>query len=339
VNAACILGCSGTALTPEETAFFDDVRPWGFILFRRNIESPDQVRGLTASLRAILGRPDAPILIDQEGGRVQRLGPPHWRRYPPARAFGDLPGDFETCASMARLGARLMAHDLANVGINVDCLPVLDTPSPGAHDIIGDRAYGDDPGTVAVLGRAAAEGLIAGGVLPVVKHIPGHGRAGADSHLALPVVGADAMALRNRDFAPFRALADLPVAMTAHVVYAAIDGSHPATTSAIVIKDVIRGHIGFDGLLMSDDLSMRALCGDLAERARDALAAGCDVVLHCNGDMAEMHQVTAAAGPLVGRPAARAAAALARLPKQPEPFDVAAGRARFEAAFAGRWAA
>ena len=340
IASACILGCSGPELTAAERAFFAEARPWGFILFKRNIESPEQVRALTRALRASIEREDAPVLIDQEGGRVQRVGPPHWRRYPPGRAYGDLAlNDPLQRREIARLGARLMAHDLLALGINVDCLPVLDVPEPGAHDVIGDRAYGEDVQTVVLVGRAAAEGLIAGGVLPVIKHIPGHGRATADSHLSLPVVEADLAELDARDFAPFRGLSDMPMAMTAHVIYAAVDARRPATTSRRVMREVIRGAIGFDGLVMSDDLSMKALSGDFARRTRDALAAGCDVVLHCNGDMAEMQAVAGACRPLAGKAKARAAAALARLPHAVEPLDVDEARDRFAAAFAGRWAA
>ena len=338
--AACILGCSGPVLGKTEKAFFADARPWGFILFGRNVETPDQVRRLTADLREAIGRDDAPVLIDQEGGRVQRLGPPHWRRYPPSRSYGLLPDhDPLLRREMARLGARLLAHDLVAVGINVDCLPVLDVPDPDAHAVISDRAYGDAPEQVAVLGRAAAEGLIAGGVLPVVKHMPGHGRARVDSHMELPVVDAGWDELDARDFAPFRALSDMPMAMTAHVIYAAVDRKRPATTSKKVVRKVIRGAIGFDGLVMSDDLSMKALSGALRLRAEAAREAGCDVVLHCNGDMAEMKAVVAGAGALKGRAARRAEAALARLPKSVEPFDATEGRARFDAAFGGKWAA
>jgi beta-N-acetylhexosaminidase len=337
--SACIFGCAATALTPTEQAFFRDLRPWGFILFKRNVESPGQVRALIDSLRACVDRPDAPVLIDQEGGRVQRLGPPHWNRYPPGRAYGTLPGNDPLLRrEVTRLGARLLAHDLAELGINVDCVPVLDVPVPGAHDVIGDRAYGTTPQEVAYLGRAAAEGLIAGGVLPVIKHIPGHGRAGADSHQALPVVEAPYAELDARDFTPFRMLSDMPMAMSAHVVYTAIDRKRPATTSRKAIRQVIRGAIGFDGLLMTDDLSMKALSGSFAERSRAALAAGCDVLLHCNGDMDEMKGVAAGARTLSGRAARRAAAALARIPKVAEPFDVAEARARFAAALDGHWA-
>jgi beta-N-acetylhexosaminidase len=334
VTAACIFGCAGPSLSVEEAAFFRDAAPWGFILFKRNLETPDQVRALVDALRATVDRPDAPVLIDQEGGRVQRLGPPHWPKYPTGRAYADLAAnDPLTGRSIARLGARLIAHDLVALGINVDCAPVLDVPAPGGHDIIGDRAYGAALESIATLGRAFAEGLIAGGVLPVIKHIPGHGRATADSHLDLPVVEASREALET-DFATFRMLSDMPMAMTAHVVYAAIDKKRPATTSPEMI-DLIRGDLGFGGLIMSDDLSMKALKGDFKSRARRSLKAGCDVVLHCNGDMAEMQAVASGTKALHGHAKRRAEAALARLPKTVEPFDVAEARARFAAAFPG----
>ena len=338
--AAAILGCSGLELTAREQAFFRAAKPWGFILFGRNVASPDQVRSLVSALRETVGRADAPVLIDQEGGRVQRLGPPHWGRFPPGRAYGDLAGNDPLLRrEITRLGARLMAHDLAALGINVDCVPVLDVPDPAGHEIIGDRAYGRSCDEVALLGRAAAEGLIAGGVLPVIKHIPGHGRARSDSHHDLPVVDASLADLDARDFAPFRVLSDMPMAMTAHVIYSAVDPRRPATTSRSVMRRVVRGAIGFDGLVMSDDLSMKALSGDFIERARASRAAGCDVVLHCNGGMAEMAAVVEGAGALAGRAAGRARAALARIARTPEPFDVAEGRARFDAAFEGRFAA
>ncbi|GGC69314.1 beta-N-acetylhexosaminidase [Chelatococcus reniformis] len=331
---AFIAGLSGPVLTADEQAFFRDAEPWGFILFRRNVETPDQVRALTGALREAVGR-DAPILIDQEGGRVQRLGPPHWPKYPPGRAFGTWrSNDPQAQRELARAGARLIAHDLKKLGIDVDCLPVLDVPVPGAHGIIGDRAYADDPATIAVLGRAAAEGLLAGGVLPVIKHIPGHGRARADSHEALPVVDAGLEELRARDFFPFTVLADMPLAMTAHVVYSALDTESPATTSSRVIGEIVRDWIGFEGLLMSDDLSMRALSGSMADRTAASLAAGCDVVLHCNGLMHELVEVAAAAPVLGGRPAERAAAALSRILKVVEPFDPVEARARLDAALA-----
>lgn len=332
---AAILGLEGPALSAEERAFFRDVKPWGFILFRRNIETPDQVRGLVESLRDCVGRPDAPVLVDQEGGRVARFGPPHWPIYPPGRAYGAL-GPVRG-REAARLGARLIAADLAAVGVNVDCVPVLDVPQPGAHDVIGDRAYGETAAMVGLLGRAACEGLIAGGVLPVIKHIPGHGRAGADSHHDLPVVDAARDVLEAVDFEAFRHVSDMPLAMTAHVVYTAIDRRRCATVSRRVISKVIRQSIGFDGLLMSDDLSMKALGGDFGSRTRQALSAGCDVVLHCNGDMTEMKAVASAAGALRGRAARRAELALARAPKAAEPFDAAEARARLLEAMRGVW--
>jgi beta-N-acetylhexosaminidase len=333
IAKAFIAGCSGLELTRAEAAFFKAERPWGFILFKRNVETPDQVRRLVDAFRACVDRTDAPVLIDQEGGRVQRLGPPHWPKYPPGRAYGMLKGhDPLVRREMTRLGARLIAHDLHALGINVDCVPVLDIPVAGAHDVIGDRAYGDTPAQVAYLGRAAAEGLIAGGVLPIVKHIPGHGRAGADSHLALPVVDTDRTTLSRTDFLPFRHLADMPMAMTAHVVYSAIDPKRPATTSRTLMQDVIRGEIGYDGLVMSDDLSMKALAGDFASRTRQSLRAGCDVVLHCNGDLAEMQAIASATPELKGQARRRAEAALKRIAHLPEPFDPVEGRARLDAA-------
>ncbi|GAA0655979.1 beta-N-acetylhexosaminidase [Brevundimonas lenta] len=330
-----ILGCSGHRLTEEEKAFFSDVRPWGFILFRRNVDSPDQLRALTSELRDCIGDADAPVLIDQEGGRVQRMGPPHWPKYPPGDAYLKATNDLLGARELVRLGSRLMAHDLKSVGINVDCLPVLDVPVPGAHDIIGDRAYARDPATVAQLGRAAAEGMMAGGVLPVIKHMPGHGRAFADSHHDLPVVHADFAALDGWDFAPFKGLSDMPMAMTAHVVFTAIDGKRPATTSKKAIR-LMRGHLGFGGLIMTDDLSMKALSGSLTERAEASLKAGCDVVLHCNGDLAEMRQVAEAVGALQSKAARRADAAMARIVRSPEPLDVREARDRFDAMLSGR---
>ncbi|WP_375408245.1 beta-N-acetylhexosaminidase [uncultured Methylobacterium sp.] len=327
---ALILGCAGRTLSAEETAFFREVRPWGFILFKRNIGTPDEVRALTEALRVTIGRADAPVLIDQEGGRVQRMGPPHWPSYPPGRTFGRLDG---SAATVARLGARLMAHDLASVGINVDCAPVLDVPVAGAHDVIGDRAYGDRAEAVAAIGRAVAEGLMAGGVLPVMKHIPGHGRAACDSHKGLPVVEASRESLDAHDFAPFRALADLPMAMSAHVVYASIDASRPATQSRRMIEEVIRASIGFDGLLMSDDLSMHALTGSFRDRAEAAFAAGIDVALHCNGEIAEMRGVVEGTPDLAGDALRRADAALALL-RPASDLDLAEARATFAKALA-----
>jgi beta-N-acetylhexosaminidase len=293
---ALILGCAGARLSAEERAFFRDADPLGFILFKRNCETPAQLQALVAELRAAVGRESAPILIDQEGGRVARLQPPHWPVYPAPAALAALGG--ETAREAVRLGARLIADDLAALGITIDCLPVLDIPVPGADAVIGDRAYGNTPESVAALGRAACEGLLAGGVLPVLKHIPGHGRGLVDSHHALPAVDTPRATLEASDFAPFRALADMPWAMTAHIVYSAIDPTAPATLSRRIIADIIRGAIGFDGVLVSDDLSMGALGGGLRDRAAAALAAGCDLALHCNGKMAEMVEAVAGAAPL-----------------------------------------
>jgi beta-N-acetylhexosaminidase len=294
---ALILGLEGPVLKDDERRLFAKADPLGFILFKRNCVDPAQLEALVQSLRDSVGRATAPVLIDQEGGRVTRLGPPHWRQFPPAAQFAKLAGmDLAAAGEATRLNARLLAAELSDAGIDVDCAPVLDVPVPGAHDVIGDRAFGREPNQVATLGRAQAEGLLEGGVLPVIKHIPGHGRATADTHLSLPVVTAGKAELERSDFAPFRALADMPWAMTAHVVYAAIDDQAPATTSRTVIERVIRGHIGFDGLLLSDDLSMQALRGTIGERAAAALGAGCDVALHCNGKMDEMLQAIEGTG-------------------------------------------
>ena len=306
-SKAMILGCAGTRLTAAEEAFLAAERPWGLILFARNIGEAAQIADLAARFRQLVGRPDAPVFIDQEGGRVQRIRAPVAPDYPSGAVLGALyRGDREAGLRAARLMSRLHAADLLPLGITANCLPVLDVPVPGAHGVIGDRAYGHDAASVAEMGLAAAEGLLEGGVLPVLKHIPGHGRAAVDSHRALPVVDADIETLARVDFAPFAALAHMPLAMTAHVVYTALDGDGPATTSARVIGDVVRTRIGFDGLLMTDDLSMRALSGDFTARARAALSAGCDVVLHCNGLMDEMRPVAEAAPVLSGRALDRA---------------------------------
>lgn len=298
-DARCpaVFGCSGLHVTPSERAFFRDADPVGFILFGRNCESPDQVIALVNDLRGCVGRAAAPVLIDQEGGRVARLKPPHWRAAPPAARFGELARiDLDTAREAVRLNARLIAAELHELGISVDCVPLLDVPIPGSHDIIGDRAFGSDPALVAELGRVQAEGLMDGGVLPVIKHIPGHGRANADSHESLPVVIAPRAELEAQDFVPFKALADLPWGMTAHVLYTDLDPEAPATTSRTIIEQVIRDDIGFQNLLLTDDLSMKALKGGVAERARTALAAGCDIALHCNGDMEEMRAVAEGVG-------------------------------------------
>jgi beta-N-acetylhexosaminidase len=308
---AFITGIAGTILSHAERAFLRDADPWGCILFARNIDTPAQVKRLTASMREAVGR-DAPVLVDQEGGRVQRLGPPHWPAYPSGAAYGDI---YDQSAALgmrgAHLGACLIAADLASIGIDVNCLPVADVRMPGADPVIGDRSYGSEPKKVSLLARSSAEGLLAGGVLPVVKHMPGHGRATADSHSRLPIIETDRATLEATDFAAFRPLADLPVGMTAHVVYAAIDPIAPATTSFTLVRDVIRNLIGFRGLLMSDDISMGALSGSTEVRSRAAIAAGCDVVLHCNGRLDEMQAVAGAVPALTGEAAARAEAALA----------------------------
>jgi len=336
---ACILGCAGTTLSDEERALFEQAQPFGFILFARNIENPDQVRALVRELRMLVGRDNAPILIDQEGGRVQRLRPPHWPDFPTAASFGEVHArDAARGLEAARLGARLIAAELAALGINVDCLPVADLLFAEGHGIIGDRAYGSDPDIVALLGRAAADGLMEGGVLPVVKHMPGHGRARADSHEELPVVETPIDELDRTDFQSFRRLNDLPIGMTAHVVYTAVDPQHAATVSPVAIEEVIRKRIGFDGLLLSDDLSMKALKGSLGSRTEAALTAGCDVALHCNGHLDEMAEVVAAAGPLAGEAARRAAAALGRQGTgggtAGKALNVAEAQARFSAMIA-----
>jgi beta-N-acetylhexosaminidase len=293
------------------------------------VDSPEQVRRLIASFRELVGRGEAPVLIDQEGGRVQRLGPPHWPNYPPGRAYGRLyDRDRSQGLAAARLAGRLIAADLAALGISVDCLPLADVPVTGSNEVIGDRAYGLSAPKVAAIAGAMAEGLGAGGVLPVVKHIPGHGRATVDSHSGLPTVDADRATLEQTDFAAFRSLNHLPLAMTAHIVFSAIDPVAPATISATIVREVIRGFVGFDGVLMTDDISMGALAGTMAARVRASIAAGCDVVLHCNGCADEMQSVAAEVPVLDGDARRRAAAALARR-RPPEPTDLAAARTAF----------
>ena len=325
---AFITGLSGLKVSAGERAFLREARPWGLILFKRNISDPEQVSELIQSCRDILGW-HAPVLIDQEGGRVQRLGPPQWPSYPPGARYGALyDRDPAVGLAAARLAGHLIAADLAAIGIDVDCLPIADVPVKGADAVIGDRAYGTEPAKVAAIAGAIAAGLQAGGVLPVLKHLPGHGRATADSHHRLPVVDTDRASLEATDFAAFKPLAKLPLGMTAHVVFSALDPVAPATTSVTIVQQVIRGFIGFQGLLMSDDISMGALSGTLSGRSRAALAAGCDVVLHCNGDLAEMNEVAGAVPELAGEAAARADAALAAR-TAPEALDVAAARRIF----------
>jgi beta-N-acetylhexosaminidase len=333
---AFITGVAGTALTSEERRFLIDAQPWGLIVFKRNVGNPGALRRLIDDFRAAVGR-DAPVLIDQEGGRVQRLGPPHWPAYPPGAAYGALyDRDRTTGLAAAQLGARVIAADLAAIGIDVDCMPIADVPVAGADPVVGDRAFGTQPDKVAEIAAAFAKGLAEGGVLPVLKHIPGHGRATADSHKKLPVVKADRATLEATDFAAFRPLVALPLAMTAHVVFTAYDAVAPATTSATIVHDVIRDSIGYMGLLMSDDISMGALSGSFGERTRAAIAAGCDVVLHCNGKMSEMRAVAAETPTLAGEAARRSSAALAT--KKPAlAIDVAAARAEFFSLISGVW--
>jgi len=330
-------GIEGLSLSDAEIGFYRESNPWGFILFGRNIETPSQVRALTDSLRELSCRSDVPILIDQEGGSVARLRPPHFRAAPPAASYGACfaQNPEEGCEAV-KLNSELFAKELSDLGINVNCLPVLDVPAPDGHEVIGTRAYGKTPEQVTTLGRGAAEGLLSGGVLPVIKHIPGHGRALSDSHLELPRVKTKLEDLRQSDFAPFKALNDMPLAMTAHVVYEAVDSEQPATTSAKIFSDIIRGEIGFDGLVMTDDLSMKALSAPYEERARSSLDAGCDVILHCNGDVPEMEQVAAGCKPLQGMALERAEAALSRL-TDPEEVDWAANLARFEELINPHW--
>ena len=330
---AAIFGLAGLTLTDAERAFFKRTRPMGYILFARNIQNPGQVIALNNDLRALDSSYDPVIMIDQEGGRVQRLKPPYWRFAPTMAEFGALHARNPAKAADAlRLNLRLIGEELVALGIDVDCAPVMDVPVPGAHDVIGDRAFSGDPAVVAIMAPLVCEGLIDAGVVPVIKHIPGHGRAGSDSHLELPVVSDDLATLRANDFAPFKALCATPLqdscfAMTAHVVYGAIDSAKPATTSKAVIHDIIRGEIGFRGLLMSDDLGMKALQGPFDARAAAALEAGCDVVLHCDGNMADMEAVAKGTGPLgaTGLRAFEASASIRRRPREKIANVAAAG--------------
>ncbi len=328
---AFICGLQGTALSDEERAFLRDAQPWGVILFARNVGEPDEVRRLCGDVRETLGREAVPILIDQEGGRVQRIRPPHVRAYPSGAAYGQL---YEISPMLgveaARLGARLIAFDLMALGINVDCIPVLDVAMEGNTPAIGDRTLGRTVDSVSTLGAAQIDGLLSGGVLPVIKHMPGHGRAVVDSHQELPRVEAPLSELISQDFAPFRLLArKAPLGMTAHIVFRDIDENAPATLSGAVIGKIIRGRIGFDGALMTDDISMGALSGDFRRRAEAAIRAGCDLVLHCNGQMGEMSEVAAGVPELEGESLRRTERALGAL-KAPEPGDRAAMEARFD---------
>ena len=325
---AAIIGVAGPELGAAERHLIEAHSPWGFILFARNCVSPAQVARLVEGLRAAGGDARAPVLIDQEGGRVMRLGPPHWPARCALRPIGRLAErDAAAGRAAAWLHARLIAADLQPLGITIDCAPVLDLALPECTAAIGDRALSAEPRLVGELGRASIEGFLAGGVLPVIKHLPGHGRARLDSHLSLPVVDAPRAVLRRTDWQPFVTCRGAPLAITAHVLFEALDPDRPATLSARVIEEVIRGELGFEGALISDDLSMGALAGSLGGRAAAARAAGCDLALHCNGRYDEMVEVLAAAGPLEGAPAARAARALDQL-RSPEPLDLAAAETR-----------
>lgn len=327
---AAIVGVAGTDVSAAECQLFETARPAGFILFARNCSEPEQVAALIRALRSAIGNPRAPVLIDQEGGRVTRLKPPHWQALPPLRRLGELAErDPEAASDAAWLHARLIAADLEPLGITVNCSPVLDLGLSGQTEAIGDRAFSDDPGIVAALGRATIEGYLAGGVLPVIKHLPGHGRATVDSHADLPCVAADVRELAQADWLPFKANVDAPLGMTAHILFTELDPSACATQSAIIIRDIIREKIGFKGALLSDDLSMEALGGTLGERAALARRAGCDLALHCNGRIDEMTAVLDAAGPLEGEVLTRVERAFSRR-RSPEAFDPAAGRRRLD---------
>lgn len=327
MRSALITGVSGLQLSPDEQSFLAETRPAGLILFARNLSSHQQIERLVAEVKEAVGSGDLLVLIDQEGGRVQRLRPPLGRALPPASAYAALYAeDPELALSRARLAAHLVAEDLKALGINTDCAPVLDLPVEGAHDIIGNRAYGQTVAQVAALGRAVCEGFLSGGVLPVIKHIPGHGRATADSHLDLPVVPTSHAELSATDFAPFKALSDMPAAMTAHVVFTSLDREAPASTSRRVTEEIMRGEIGFDGLLMSDDLSMKALSGSFRERAEAVIGAGSDVALHCNGDLSEMVAAASGVPALEGAARARFEACLGHLGRA-QPLDLAVAEA------------
>jgi beta-N-acetylhexosaminidase len=340
---AFIAGCSGKALTSDEKKFFKDVEPWGLIVFARNCESPQQLKALSDEFRACVGRSDAPVIVDQEGGRVQRLSPSTgpWRKYPAPALYEAFYRENPLYAlRVIRNIGRLMAQDLEDAGISVNCVPVLDIPQKDTHAIVGDRAYSSTPETALVLARAHVAGFIQGGIMPVMKHAPGHGRATVDSHHELPRVDASRAALELIDFRTFAAFADCPMAMTAHVVFSAIDDKAPATLSRIVIRNLLRKQMGYNGLLMTDDLSMKALSGSYKEKIEAALYAGCDIALHCNGHMDEMQEVAEAAGPLGGKSMARAKAAL-RTQQKPLPYDEKEAMADYEAlmGFSARMAA
>ena len=334
-RGAAIFGCAGPVLLPAERAFFRDYAPFGFILFARNVQDPDQLRRLTGDLRAALGR-DAPVLVDQEGGRVQRLRAPHWREWAPPLDFVQAAGPNAARAMFLRY--RLIARELRSVGIDANCAPLGDLITSTTHPFLKNRCYGSDPAQVSTIALAVAAAQLAEGVLPVVKHMPGHGRTTVDAHHDLPTVTAPRDQLAAQDFVPFRALKDLPMAMTGHLIFTAWDDQRPATQSPVMI-DVIRGDIGFGGLLMTDDLNMNALSGTLASRTAASIAAGCDLALHCRGDLTEMETVAAAAGDMTPATQTRAHAALAarRAPEtvDAEPVDIAAMQDELSAILAG----
>ena len=315
---AIVLGCEGTKLTADEKAFYKETNPFGFILFARNVENPEQLRALTDEMRNSVGDETVPVLIDQEGGRVRRLRPPHWRDYPAMRLFGDrFNDDPRNTAEALHLTLTLMSQDLLAAGITVNCAPVLDVPIPGSNEaVLGDRAFAEEPFLVSGLGQVAVDAFLANGILPVIKHLPGHGRAMCDSHKELPRVEATYPELQEQDFLPFRALRKAPLGMTGHILFRCIDGDNPATTSERVIREIIRGEIGFEGLLFSDDLSMEALQGDFKQRASASLKAGCDVVLHCNGKMSEMTAAVEGSAPLTESAIARWQHAQSLLPEK-----------------------
>lgn len=323
-----IVGVAGTELSADESALFAAERPAGLILFQRNCETPEQLSKLIADFRASVNNPDAFSLIDQEGGRVARLHPPHWRVMPPARVFGQMAKeDFVEAAAALELATVISASELRRLGITINCAPVLDVPVDGAHDVIGDRAFSEDPSLVSRLGRIVVDAMIRAGVLPVIKHIPGHGRARVDSHHALPHVDEDISLLSGTDFVPFKALADAPIAMTAHIIYEDIDSEQPLTLSKKGIETVVRGNIGFEGLLLSDDIGMKALSGTLPERASTALAAGCDLVLECSGRLDDARAVLEAVAPMDDDLSERITHTLALI-AEPEPVDLDNASAR-----------
>jgi beta-N-acetylhexosaminidase len=329
-----VFGCAGPTLTDDERRFFESADPLGFILFRRNIENPEQVRSLVAGLRESVGRLDAPVLIDQEGGRVARLSPPHWSALPPARAIGLLAErNRDAGIEAAKATGRVIGAMLADLNIDVACAPVADLLLPETHGVIGDRAYSDDPVLVSIMAKAVCGGLADAGVTPIVKHIPGHGRATADSHLALPRIAASRIELESADFVAFQNAPDTAWAMVAHCVYTAFDEDRAASISPVVISEAIRGSIGFEGLLIADDIGMKALSGALADNAVATLAAGCDVTLHCSGDLAEMTRIAPVVSQLSDAAADRLKRSKENVRAAKKHIDVAAERARL-----GAWA-